>query len=97
MAIAAKGADTPGSERPQLLMAVPKRLLKRAVDRNAVKRVAREHWRHLRWQHGGGGVRAQRYLLRLKARPVGYAESSRPARKKFWHLELSALFARLSA
>jgi hypothetical protein len=28
-----------------LMMAVPKRLLKRAVDRNAVKRVCREAWR----------------------------------------------------
>ncbi len=28
-----------------LFMAIPKRLLKRAVDRNAVKRVCREAWR----------------------------------------------------
>jgi ribonuclease P protein component len=28
----------------KLLMAIPKRLLKRAVDRNAVKRVCREAW-----------------------------------------------------
>jgi ribonuclease P protein component len=28
----------------KLLMAVPKRLLKRAVDRNAVKRICREAW-----------------------------------------------------
>jgi Ribonuclease P len=33
------------SENEALFMAIPKRLLKRAVDRNAVKRVCREAWR----------------------------------------------------
>lgn len=32
-------------KREKLLMAIPKRLLKRAVDRNAVKRICREAWR----------------------------------------------------
>jgi RNase P protein component len=32
------------SKKETLFMAIPKRLLKRAVDRNAVKRVCREAW-----------------------------------------------------
>jgi ribonuclease P protein component len=37
--------DKSSSKCETLFMAVPKRLLKRAVDRNAVKRVCREAWR----------------------------------------------------
>lgn len=36
--------NTPAKEGT-LFMAIPKRLLKRAVDRNAVKRICREAWR----------------------------------------------------
>jgi Ribonuclease P len=38
-------AKTTVSKSEKLFMAIPKRLLKRAVDRNAVKRICREAWR----------------------------------------------------
>jgi ribonuclease P protein component len=46
----AQKADTSSIENTvlkseKLFMAIPKRLLKRAVDRNAVKRICREAWR----------------------------------------------------
>ncbi|MEZ5652702.1 MAG: ribonuclease P protein component [Burkholderiaceae bacterium] len=95
MAVRAEAGSIPGGSRPELWMAVPKRLLKRAVDRNALRRVAREHWRQLPFSDTDERVPARRYLLRLKARPVAFAQSSRPARKAFWHVELADLFGRL--
>jgi hypothetical protein len=46
----AQKADTSSAKNTvlkseKLFMAIPKRLLKRAVDRNAVKRICREAWR----------------------------------------------------
>ena len=54
-------ADPPGV----LFMAIPKRLLARAVDRNAVRRVAREAWRAA--SLGGSPVAA---MLRMTAAPT---------------------------
>jgi len=48
-----------------LFMAIPKRLLARAVDRNAVRRVAREAWRA-----AGAGKAPVAVMLRMTALPA---------------------------
>src|SRR5690606_5774290 len=76
-----------------LLMAVPKRLLKRAVDRNTLRRVAREAWRA-----GASPRRPQTpALLRLAKRPPGFDALTQRARKRLWREELDALLARDAA
>lgn len=91
-----RGADD-GVARPAVVLqfAVPKKLLKRAVDRNAVRRVARESWRAA----VDSSPRRDAYLarghelrIRLLSRPATLAEMSRPARKRFWRAELDDLF-----
>jgi RNase P protein component len=73
-----------------LLMAVPKRLLKRAIDRNTLRRVAREAWR--------AGASAERpatpVLLRLQRRPDGFERLTQRARKRLWRAEIDALLAK---
>jgi RNase P protein component len=73
-----------------LAMAVGKRLLPKAVDRNAMRRIAREAWR----------VRVQvlcpiRALLRLRSTAPEWASMPMAARKRSWRLEIDALLARL--
>lgn len=76
-----------------LLMAVPKRLLKRAVDRNTLRRIAREAWRA-----GASPRRPQApALLRLAKRPAGFDTLSQRARKRLWREEIDALLARDAA
>jgi len=82
----------------ELQFAVPKKLLKRAVDRNAVRRVARESWRAAILRAGdsfklGTGVHEVR--IRLLSRPKSLAELSRPARKRFWRVELDQLLSKM--
>ena len=77
-----------------LQFAVPKKLLKRAVDRNAVRRVARESWRAALVRSDWSEqylLRCHELRFRLLARPAGLAEMSRPARKRFWRQELDGL------
>jgi RNase P protein component len=73
-----------------LLMAVPKRLLKRAVDRNTLRRIAREAWR-ARTANPRPRTPA---LLRLARRPAGFETLTQRARKRLWREELDDLLAR---
>ncbi len=91
----------PGSERTlrprpagRLGFSVPKRQLARAVDRNALKRVAREAWRHARW----GSIRPPcAAMLKLRRTEAQWKSTPRGALKKAWRVELDALFERLVA
>ena len=53
------------AQDPRLGLVVAKKLLPRAVDRNLIRRLAREHFRLLRQ-----GLPARDLILRLAARPV---------------------------
>lgn len=70
-----------------LIVAVPKRVLRRSVDRNAVRRVAREAWRAAALDRSPVVA-----MLRMKRAPqvVGMRERKRVVRG-----ELDALFAKL--
>jgi RNase P protein component len=71
-------------------MAIPKRLLKRAVDRNTLRRIAREAWRA---RSASCRPRAPA-LLRLARRPAGFETLTQRARKRLWREELDDLLAR---
>lgn len=73
---------------PVLLMSVPRRVLKRAVDRNTVRRLARESLRATSKQASGFAL-----LLRLKRMPTGFDALSQRARKATWRAELARLFS----
>jgi ribonuclease P protein component len=79
-------------EHGRLGMAVPKRQLKRAVDRNALRRVAREAWRLAPW---GDCARPAVVLVKLRRAEPEWKTSGRAALKKAWRAELDALFLRL--
>ncbi len=87
-------------------MAVPKKVLRRAVDRNAVKRAAREALRaRLKSRAGIPGVEPcglsgestveHTLHLRLLSRPVEFNSMSRPARKRFWRAEIVKLMRKV--
>lgn len=94
------------TDRPSVQMAVPRRILRRAVDRNAVKRVFREVWRENRRADTScpdNTSKDDRGLptacgidvhLRLTGKPPDFADLSRPKRKRFWRAELLTLLAR---
>ncbi len=89
-------ADVAAGNRIQF--AVPKKLLKRAVDRNAVRRVARESWRaRFRQFNGVDRFMSKHHQIRIRlvARPPEFQALSRPARKRFWRTELDDLIARV--
>ena len=73
-----------------LMMSVPKRVLARAVDRNAVRRVAREAWRAASLRS-----RPVAILLKLRKRPEAFPEMPAGRRKAMWRAELDAAFARV--
>ncbi len=75
----------------RLGMSVPKRLLPRAVDRNALKRVAREAWRLADWPIH---LRPERAMIKLRRRDEGWRELPRGALKRLWRLELDRLIGR---
>lgn len=75
-------------DKPILLMSVPRRVLKRAVDRNTVRRLARESLRAAREQASGCAL-----MLRLKRTPTGFEALSQRARKATWRAELERLFS----
>lgn len=91
------------------MMAVPKRLLPRAVDRNTLRRVVRESWR-LRMQHAqqaalsGGRLSgeappverpiAARWLLNVRQLPLEWKVMAQGQRKRFWRAQADELFAR---
>jgi len=69
-----------------LYLAVPKRQLRRAVDRNLVRRIAREAWR------AGGPARVPLALLiRLRRRPDDFASTGVRRRRKDLRAELDRL------
>ena len=75
-------------DEPILLMSVPRRVLKRAVDRNTVRRLARESLRATREQASGCAL-----MLRLKRTPTGFEALSQRARKAAWRAELERVFS----
>ena len=77
-------------EPPILLLAVPKRLLSRAVDRNSLRRLAREHWRVGTIAASGAGV----WMLKLRALPSGYFDNTKAWQRRFWHAQLVSLLDR---
>ena len=69
-----------------LFLSVPKRQLARAVDRNLVRRIAREAWR-------GAGL-AQRpiaVLVKLRRRPEWFAAAGLRQKRRQLRVELDAL------
>ena len=75
--------------RPKLGLIVSKRFLKKAVDRNAVKRVAREAFRHQSAQLPPGY-----YVIRLHRRPE---DMSTRAFKKLLRAECDTLLRKTQA
>jgi RNase P protein component len=69
-------------------MSVPRRVLKRAVDRNTVRRLARESLRATREQASGCARKR-----RLKRTPTGFEALSQRARKAAWRAELERVFS----
>lgn len=96
------GTESPDTQGIELLMAIPKRQLKRAVDRNTVRRVAREAWRAATSLTAANepaqaqparAVASRTALLRLVSRPQGFALLAQGARKRLWRAELDHLMA----
>jgi hypothetical protein len=96
------GTESPDTQGIELLMAIPKRQLKRAVDRNTVRRVAREAWRAATRRNAanepaqpqpGQAAASPTALLRLVSRPQGFALLAQGARKRLWRTELDHLMA----
>jgi hypothetical protein len=94
------GTESPDIQGIELLMAIPKRQLKRAVDRNTVRRVAREAWRAAARPAAtdepahalpAQEVASRSALLRLVSRPQGFALLAQGARKRLWRAELDHL------
>jgi RNase P protein component len=81
-------ADDATAVRGRLIVTAPKRVLKRAVERNAMRRVAREAWR------AAGLDRSSVVgLLRVRAAIVPPdAGAGLPARKRLAREELDRLF-----
>lgn len=73
-------------------VSAPKRHLKRAVDRNALKRVAREAWRLADWPPG---CRPQVAMLKLRRTDPDWKTMGKSAIKKGWRAEIDALLTRL--
>ena len=80
--------DDPGV-RGRLIVTAPKRVLRRAVERNAMRRVAREAWRA-----AGLHLRPVVALLRVRAAfQVAEPGAGLPARKRLAREELDRIFA----
>ena len=73
---------------------MPKRLLPDAVDRNLLKRVAREAWRLGRWD---SAVRPDVAMIKLRRRRDEWLRMPRGALKRAWRVELDALVRRAAA
>jgi ribonuclease P protein component len=91
----AKPAAAPKLLRaPVLAMAVGKRLLPRAVDRNRVKRIAREAWRHR--VAGDPSLAGELHVfIRLARRPAVLEPVCDLRKKRLLRAELDSLLAML--
>jgi len=92
VAFSANVIDVLRTTRDRISISAPKRQLKRAVDRNALKRVAREAWRHAPWSACG---RPQVMMLKLRRSEPDWKTMGRQALKKAWRAEIDELLARL--
>lgn len=82
-------ADDAAAVRGRLIVTAPKRVLRRAVERNAMRRVAREAWRA-----AGLHLRPVVALLRVRAAfQLTERGAGLPARKRLAREELDRLFA----
>lgn len=84
--------DTGAVRGCRFAISAPKRQLKRAVDRNALKRVAREAWRLAPWPETG---RPQVAMLKLRRSEPDWKTIGRPSLKKVWRAEIDELVVRL--
>jgi hypothetical protein len=87
--------EGPGSAAPiapRFAVSAPKRHLKRAVDRNTLKRIAREAWRLADWPVGG---RPRVAMLKLRRTDPAWKTMGKTAVKKGWRAEIDALLVRL--
>lgn len=78
----------------RLGLSIPKRLLPLAVDRNALKRVAREAWRLAEWPDAPRPALA---MIRLRRRSDTWRSLPRGALKRAWRAELDLLIRRARA
>lgn len=88
--------ETPGGTpaRTRLIVSAPKRVLRRAVERNAMRRVAREAWR-ASGLHGQAVVALLRVRAAIDVRATPGA--GLPARKRLARQELDRLFVDVRA
>ena len=92
---APKSAAAPKLLRaPVLAMAIGKKLLPRAVDRNRVKRIAREAWRH-RAAGDPALARELSVFIRLARRPAMLDAVCDSGKKRLLRAELDGLLAML--
>lgn len=85
--------DDAAGVRGRLIVAAPRRVLRRAVERNAMRRVAREAWRA-----AGLHRRPVVALLRIRGRfELDEPGAGLPARKRLAREELDRLFVQADA
>jgi RNase P protein component len=72
-----------------LFLSVPKRFLRRAIDRNLTRRVIRESWRAT-----GLSVFPLALLVKMRARPAAFALPGVRQRRQGLRDEIARLFAR---
>ncbi len=77
----------PATTAGVLFLSVPKRQLARAVDRNLVRRIAREAWR-------GAGVahRPIAVMVKMRRRPDWFAAAGVRQKRRQLRVELDMLF-----
>lgn len=82
------GDGRTASDRARLGLIVPKRLAKRAVLRNLLKRLAREAFRHSQ-----AGLPPMDFVLRLAKPPLAAGQKVDPERRRAWRRNIDALLA----
>ena len=84
-------SSTASEAQQRFAISAPKRQLKRAVDRNALKRVAREAWRLAAWP---AGARPDAAMLKLRRSEADWKTMGRAALKKVWRAEIDELVSK---
>lgn len=82
------GEDRAAIDRARLGLIVPKRLAKRAVLRNLLKRLAREAFRHSQ-----AGLPPMDFVLRLAKPPLAAGQTADPEKRRAWRRNIDALLA----